>query len=173
VKLDIADPSLVVLVGPSGSGKSTFAQTHFRATEILSSDWLRAMLTDDPNDQDASREAFAILARLLQGRLQRRLLTVVDATNLRAGSRRRWLSLAARFGLPAIAIVFDLPDQIFLAHDQLRPDRQVGREVVTFQTELLRESLAEIPQEGFSAFYVLRKPPALGGLSVERLGRSG
>lgn len=169
MKVTIPDPSLVVLVGPSGSGKSTFAQTHFRPTEIVSSDSLRAMLTDDANDQSASGEAFAILAMLLSGRLRRRLLTVVDATNLRAPSRRRWLRLAARYDVPAVAFVFDLPDQLFLAHDRMRPERQVGREVVAHQTELLRRALVQIPDEGFAQFYVLREPPTVGGLSVERV----
>jgi protein phosphatase len=169
VRLTVPDPSLVVLVGPSGSGKSTFARTHFRPTEVVSSDSLRAMLADDADDQGASGEAFAILALLLNGRLRRRLLTVVDATNLRATTRRRWLRLAARHDLPAIAIIFDLPDELFLAHDRMRPERQVGGEVVALQTELLRRALSHIPHEGFAQFYVLREPPAVGGLTVERV----
>jgi protein phosphatase len=169
VQLAIPDPSLVILVGPSGSGKSTFAQANFRPTEIVSSDALRAMLTDDPGDQGASGEAFAILAQLLHGRLSRRLLTVIDATNLRPQSRRRWLRLAARYDLPAVAVVFDLSDQLFQAHNLMRPDRQVGRDVVSRQTELLRQALAAIPEEGFSRFHVLREPIRPGTVAVERV----
>jgi len=168
VRLTIPDPSLVVLVGPSGAGKSTFAQAHFRPTEIVSSDALRAMLTDDPNDQGASAEAFSLLAQLLHGRLRRRLLTVIDATNLRPQSRRRWLRLAGRFDLPAVAIVFDLPDQTFLARNEMRADRHVEREVVARQTDLMHRALAAIPTEGFALFYVLREPLAPGTLSVDR-----
>jgi protein phosphatase len=168
VKLTIADPSLVVLVGPSGAGKSTFARTHFRRTEIVSSDELRAMVADDPSDQDASAEAFALLAQVLGGRLRRRLMTVVDATNLRAESRRRWLRLAARFGLPSVAIVFDLPDATFLARNAARPERQVENDVVAAQAEALRRALVAVPDEGFSRFYVVREPLAPGAINVER-----
>lgn len=38
MNISIPDFSLVVLIGASGSGKSTFAHTHFKQTEILSSD---------------------------------------------------------------------------------------------------------------------------------------
>jgi len=171
VKLAIPDPSLVVLVGPSGAGKSTFAGTYFRRTEIVSSDELRAMLADDPSDQAASAEAFAILSQLLNGRLRRRLLTVVDATNLRAENRRRWLRLAARFGLPSVAIVFDLPDSTVLAQNAARPERQVEDEVVAAQTEALRRARAAIPDEGFSYLYVVPDPLAPGAISVERVRR--
>jgi len=53
--------SLVVLVGPSGSGKSTFARTHFKPTEVVSSDACRAMLTDDENCLTVNAEAFALV----------------------------------------------------------------------------------------------------------------
>ena len=43
MKLKIPELSLVVLIGASGSGKSTFARTHFRSTEILSSDYCRGL----------------------------------------------------------------------------------------------------------------------------------
>lgn len=170
-QLTIPDPSLVVLVGPSGAGKSTFAQAHFRPTEIVSSDALRAMLTDDPNDQSASAEAFSLLAQLLQGRLRRRLLTVIDATNLRPQSRRRWVRLAGRFDLPAVAIAFDLPSSTFLAHNRLRPGRQVEPEVVSLQAELMARALASLPGEGFTEVHVLAELLPWAAVPLERLRR--
>jgi len=49
MKLPIPELAVVALVGPSGSGKSTFARKHFRATEILSSDFCRGLVSDDEN----------------------------------------------------------------------------------------------------------------------------
>jgi hypothetical protein len=45
------------------------------------------MLADDPSDQNDSAESFHVLSIIVNGRLKRRLLTVVDATNLRAVNR--------------------------------------------------------------------------------------
>src|ERR1700710_2146458 len=59
--INIPNLSLVVLVGPSGSGKSTFARTHFKPTEIISSDFCRGIVADDENDQSATKEAFELL----------------------------------------------------------------------------------------------------------------
>jgi len=133
VRLAIPEPSLVLLVGPSGAGKSTFARAHFRPAEVLSSDQIRGILADDPDDQGASGEAFHVLSLLLNGRLRRRLLTVVDATNLRATNRRRWLAIARRYGIPTVAVAFDLPAEVYQAHNRQRPDRQVEEEVVREQ----------------------------------------
>jgi len=51
-RLDIAIPdfSLVVLIGSTGSGKSTFARKHFLSTEVISSDFCRALLSDSEID---------------------------------------------------------------------------------------------------------------------------
>lgn len=86
-RLVIPALSLILLIGPSGAGKSTFARTHFRPTEVLSSDAFRAMIADDEADQTATREAFEILHRVAEARLRRGRLTVIDATNTRREAR--------------------------------------------------------------------------------------
>lgn len=78
MKLSLPELSLVVLVGPSGSGKSTFAAKHFKPTEVLSSDACRGLVSDDENDQSATRDAFEILHFIAGRRLENRKLTVVD-----------------------------------------------------------------------------------------------
>jgi protein phosphatase len=52
---------LVAMIGASGCGKSTFARTHFKATEIVSSDFCRGLVSDDGNDQSATNDAFELL----------------------------------------------------------------------------------------------------------------
>ncbi|HEU4874324.1 MAG TPA: AAA family ATPase, partial [Pyrinomonadaceae bacterium] len=60
-KITIPELSLIVLIGPSGCGKSTFARTHFKPTEVISSDFCRALVSDDENNQSATKDAFEIL----------------------------------------------------------------------------------------------------------------
>ena len=57
----IPELALVTLIGPSGCGKSTFARKHFKATEVLSSDYCRGLVSDDENNQAATKDAFEVL----------------------------------------------------------------------------------------------------------------
>lgn len=154
--ITIPDPALVLLIGPAGAGKSTFAAAHFKHEEIVSSDHLRALLTNDPADQTASAEAFRILALLVEGRLKRRLTTVVDATSLLAANRARYRAIAARHGVPVIAIAFDLSPQTFHARNRGRVGRVVGEEVVERQIDQMALTLAALPSEGYAALHVVR-----------------
>lgn len=165
--LTVTDPSLVLLIGPSGSGKSTFAARSFPSSAIVSSDELRRMLTDDPDDQSASAHAFQILALLLHGRLSRHLLTVVDATNIRTDSRRRWLRQARRFEVPATAIVFDLPLAACLELNAARPARRVDDDVVREQHARFRLACEQLPDEGYAAMHVLRDLAEVAASRVE------
>ena len=93
MRIALPHPALVLLVGPTSSGKSTFAAAHFRPTEIVSSDRCRALVCDDENDQSATDAAFEVLHLLVDKRLERMRLTVVDATNVRRRSRGALLAL--------------------------------------------------------------------------------
>ena len=168
MRMVVADPSLVLLVGPAGAGKSTFAAAHFQPVEIVSSDALRQMLSNDPADQGASAEAFRVLSLLIEGRLRRRLMTVVDATSLRAANRTRYRALGARYGIPVVAIAFDLPTATFHGHNRGRDGRVVDDEVVDRQIEQMQRALATLPGEGYAALYVLRQPPTSGDIEVQR-----
>jgi predicted kinase len=159
---------LVLLIGPSGAGKSTFAETHFKPTEIVSSDDMRAMLSDDAGDQSASSEAFAIVAMLVKGRLRRRLVTVVDATNLHAPARLGYRRAASRYGIPTIAIAFDLPVSVYHERNATRPDRIVGELVVEDQARRMAHVLARLKDENYAAVYVIGEVDLASNVTVER-----
>jgi protein phosphatase len=153
--IHLPDPSLVLLIGPSGSGKSTFAGRHFRATQVLSSDFCRALVCDDENDQTANADAFALLRLILGKRLGRRRTTVIDATNVTRSARASLLSVAGYSNLPMVAIVFALPEEVCQLRNSQRTHRQVPEEVVRKQVMDLAESLAGLESEEFQLIYKL------------------
>ena len=61
MRIAVPELSFVILIGPSGCGKSTFARRHFTATEILSSDVYRGLVSDEENDQAATGDGFDAL----------------------------------------------------------------------------------------------------------------
>src|SRR5215470_10014755 len=97
MKLIVPELSLVVLVGPSGCGKSTFARKNFKATEVLSSDFCRGLVSDDENDQAATKNAFEVLHFIASKRLAAGKLTVIDATNVQAEARKPLVAIARQF----------------------------------------------------------------------------
>lgn len=144
----IEPASLVLLVGPSGAGKSTWAAARFPSTAIVSSDAFRAMVSDDPADQDANADAFRLLHAVCRARLKRGRTTVVDATNLTDGARRPLLALAARFGRPVVAIVLDPPLDVALARNAGRPGRVVPDGVVRMHHAQLPGAIAALVRAG-------------------------
>jgi protein phosphatase len=155
VLLKIPERGLVLLIGAAGSGKSTFARKHFAGTEIVSSDALRAVVSDHEGDQSASGDAFHLLRLIATKRLRRGRLTVIDATNVQSSARKGLLTLAAQHSAPATAIVFDLSTEVCLARNQSRPNRPVSAEIVGKQVADLRESLPGLDQEGFHRVYIM------------------
>jgi len=155
VLLNIPDHGLVLLIGAAGSGKSTFARKHFASTEIVSSDALRAAVSDDEGDQNASGDAFQLLRLILSMRLRRGKLTVIDATNVQRKARGSLLALAAKHSAPTAAIALNLPLETCLARNQSRAARPVRPEVVEKQVADLLGSLPELASEGFEHVYVL------------------
>src|SRR5690606_38304570 len=148
--------ALVVLVGVTGSGKSTFARKHFAPTQVLSSDAFRGMLADDENDQSVSAQAFEALHYIAGMRLRLGRLTVVDATNVQPFARAELVRVARENDVLPVAIVLDVPEEGCWARTQDRPDRGVGRAVVTRQYRELRRSVGKLGREGFRKVYHLR-----------------
>lgn len=156
-RLPITDLSLVVLIGASGSGKSTFARRHFKPTEVISSDFCRGLVSDDENDQAASRDAFDVLHYIAGKRLAAGRLTVVDATNVQVEARRQLVRLAREHDVLPIAVVLDLPEEVCAERNATRPDRaDMPRRVIKRHRGELRRSLRGLEREGFRKVHVLR-----------------
>lgn len=160
--------SLVALIGPSGAGKSTFARQHFRATEVISSDFCRGLVGDDENDQSVTRDAFEVLYFIAAKRLAAGRLTVIDATNVRPEDRKRLVALAREYHVLPAAIVFDLPERICHERNAARGDRDFGPHVIRAQMQALHKSLRGLEREGFRNVTVLKTVDDVAGATIER-----
>jgi protein phosphatase len=177
MKLIIPELSLVVLIGASGSGKSSFARKHFKATEVLSSDVCRGLVSDDENDQSATKDAFEVLHYIAAKRLAAGKLTVIDATNVQPEDRKPLVGLAREYHCLPVAIALNLPEQ--LCHDSEallrsadrnsdRLDRNFGSHVVRRQSQNLKRSLSHLQREGFRHIHILNSLEDVEAALIER-----
>jgi len=146
--------ALVVLCGPAACGKTTFAAKHFAATQVVSSDACRSLVSDDPGNHACSADAFAVLYAIVRARLKFDRLTVVDSTALSADSRKRLLKIAGEFDAPAVLIFFRVPLAVCLERNRRRP-RRVPAAVIERQCEQANEAAARIGHERFARVYEL------------------
>ncbi|MEU6316608.1 polynucleotide kinase-phosphatase [Streptomyces sp. NPDC047009] len=165
--LPVTDLSLVVLVGASGSGKSTFARRHFKPTEVISSDFCRGLVSDDENDQSATRDAFDVLHYIAGKRLAAGRRTVVDATSVQQEARRQLIEVARQHDVLPIAIVLDVPEQVCAERNAARTDRaDMPRRVIQRHIRELRRSVRHLEREGFRKVHVLRGVDEVEGATV-------
>lgn len=161
--------ALVALVGASSAGKSTFAARHFLPSEVLSSDFFRALVSDDENSLEATRDAFDTLFFVAGKRLARGRLTVVDATSVKPDDRRRLVDLARAHDVLPVAIVLDLPKSVLEARHAARADRDFNPAVIGKQVAELRRTLRGMQKEGFRHVWVLRSAEEVQATRVERV----
>ena len=169
MRIAIPELAVVALMGVSGSGKSTFAKRFFKPTEVLSSDYFRALMSDDENDQSVTLQAFDALYYVANKRLELGLLTVIDATNVQKEAREAVLRLAKEQNCLAAAIVFDMPENLCRERNRNRPDRNFGDHVITRQGQQLRRSIRHLQKEGFRHVYVLKSEEELADVEVVRV----
>ena len=170
MKINVPELSLVLMVGASGSGKSTFARKHFKHTEIVSSDVCRGIVSDDENNQAASKDAFELVHYIISKRLKNGLLTVVDATNVQPEGRKALIDLAKQYHTLPVAIVIDLPERVCHERNKLRPDRDFGDHVIGHQRAQLKKSLRWMKKEGFKNITVLKSEEEVD--AVEGISRT-
>jgi F420-dependent oxidoreductase-like protein len=145
-------PCLVVLLGPSGAGKSTWAAENFRANQVVASDDLRAIVGEGPDDQRAGNDAFELLDLVVERRLRRRLLTVVDTLGLDPVRRLRYLELAHHHGVACHAVVWETPPEVCRARNRAR-DRPVPAKAFAGQIRAWEAARARIPEENFDGVH--------------------
>jgi predicted kinase len=142
---------VVLAIGLPGSGKSSW----FKRQNIqpLSTDLLRGLLFDDPNEQRFQDLVFSNLRSLLRARLvAKRPMNYVDATNLTPHERQSWIKLANDYQYEVHALYFDVPLEVCLERNHKR-ERQVTDDVMQRMASKLRPPAFE---EGFTKIKVVR-----------------
>ncbi len=168
MNLKIPELSLVVLIGPSGSGKSTFAKKYFRPTEVLSSDFCRGLVSDNENDQTATKAAFEVLHFIAAKRLEAGKLTVIDATNVQPSARKPLIQLARQYHCLPVAIVLDMSERLCQDRNEKREDRSFSKHVIKQHKQYLRKSIRGLKKEGFRYIYTFTNEEDVSNLEIER-----
>ncbi|MEU0218555.1 ATP-binding protein [Streptomyces sp. NPDC006265] len=149
VDTTVPDDSLVCLIGAAGSGKSTWAST-WPATQVLELDRFRALVSDDAGSQESTDDAVFALQAVLEARLARRKMTIVDATNSEKAVRANLIATARRHGMPTVALVIPTPVSTCVERQKDRPaNRSVPEPVVRAQHAAIVDAFPGLPGEGF------------------------
>ncbi|MBR8740935.1 polynucleotide kinase-phosphatase [Nocardiopsis sp. MG754419] len=165
--LGVPRMGLVLLVGVSGSGKSTFAAAHFGPTQVIGSDFCRGVVADDENDQSATADAFALLGRIVDIRLRRGLLTVVDATNVQRKAREHLIRIAKDNNVLTTAIVLDVPVGVAVERNRVRTDRNFSDQVVRRQHRDMSDGLRHMAREGVRKVHHLKSEEEIAAVRID------
>ena len=168
MKISIPELSLVLLVGPSGCGKSSFARKHFLPTEIVSSDFCRALVSDNENDQSATGDAFDLLHEIVRKRLaveSSRWSMPPTSSRRRASRSSHWRK---NFHLFAEAIVFDLPERLCQDRNALSPGPAVWAACRPQSVPATPALAAWTGREGIRHVFKLSCPEEVDSVTIER-----
>lgn len=168
MQIEIPEFALVAMIGASSSGKTTFAKKHFLPTEVLSSDFFRAMVSDDERDQKSTADAFDLLYYAAQKRLKSMKTTVVDATNLQPSARKRIIETAHEHDVHTVAIVLDLDEKILQERNKNRKSRNLSPYVIKKHHSELKRTIKELKREGFRFVYLLKSEEEINNVEIVR-----
>ena len=93
---------------------------------------------------------------------------MVDATSVQPESRKPLVALAAKQDCLPVAIVFDLPEELCVARNRGRANRNLPAGVIRRQRDQMKRSMNGLQGEGFRFVYVLDSVEAVDSAVIER-----
>lgn len=169
MRIEIPDFCLVLLVGASGSGKSHLAHTLFSEDEVLSADHFRKLVSGDEMDQRSTEDAFECLYHIAQKRLDRRKLTVIDATNLHNWARNKALKFAQDNNCFCIALALNIPESECQRNNAARIDKRFAPRIIKHQCAEFTHSLKNLKKENFRQVHILNSRKEINELEISRV----
>lgn len=169
MRLTIPELSLVLLIGSAGSGKSTFAARHFRASEVLSYGAIRPMVAGEDPSPDAAQAGWNALLELAARRMDRGLLTVIDADLVSPARREPFLDLARDHHYIPVAVVFAIPESTCQMWNAARPDSSTGPLGLSAQHAEMLAGEARLSREGVRHIFRFAGVKELNAAGVHRL----
>ncbi|HYL78270.1 MAG TPA: AAA family ATPase [Bryobacteraceae bacterium] len=143
---------IVITVGLPGSGKSTYLAR--RGVNAISSDEIRRLIADNPEDQTVHRQVFAAIRYLLRQRIAiGRAVSYVDATHLTRWERRPYVRLARRYHCKLEVLFFDVPVDLCIQRNRRR-NRVVPEEAIRKMAARLQPPTRD---EGFTRIVRIKK----------------
>jgi len=142
--IEISPKNVVMFVGVSGSGKTTLSRQLGKGVAI-SSDWCRELVSDDESDQTATKWAFEVLYKIVEGRMAMGRRVAVDATFLKKKDRKVLIDLARNKGYGVHALVVNTPLDVCLQRNAIRENPRPV-EVLLRQREQFEMTLKELLQ---------------------------
>jgi len=129
IKQLISGSTVILTVGPSGAGKSTFCSALADTpSEIVSSDYLREVLSGDASNQMVNDKVFQMMYDIVSQRSKFHQRSILDATFLQRSSRKAYYGPVV-CGLPAFVVLVHATLEDCLKRQHMR-DRKVPEHVV-------------------------------------------
>jgi predicted kinase len=140
------DHILVLMIGPSGTGKSSWIKhgmeiwekndpDDYDPTCVISTDFIRANLTNDYKNQKRNGDVFKAVEALVRTRMSCGLRTIVDATHLDPAWRKKLVSLVPP-GMKVMYCVVNASLAVKLAHANGREPDVIISQHHTFNHQL-------------------------------------
>lgn len=154
--IEVPDFCMVLMIGPPGAGKSAFAHTHFDASEILTLDHFLLSSDDEGQDVEARERGLDAMRDRAADRLSARQLTVIDATNIHAKERGRFIKVARTYFAKTVGFAFDFDADMY-------PE---PREGLLGHIDGLRRILSSLKgPKSIKELHILRSPEDVAAIS--------